>query len=291
MVDPTNVWTDGALSGYDHRHGAGSDVIMAPVRENDRKPGRLTGRVAFVTGGSRGIGRAIADRLITEGASVITLQRSPTAAVQREYELSGDESLRAFAGDVRDSHAVSRAITQGVARFRRLDIVVNNAGVGLLRTAADTDDSEFDELFDTNLRSIFHTARYAIPHLQAAGGGSIINMGSVAAHVGFETDAAYCASKGAVLALTKQMAIDYAKDAIRVNCVEPGFVATAQFTEYVEGHDDPAAVENGTVALHPLGRIGRPEEIAAAVAFLASDDASFITGTSLVVDGGLLARP
>jgi len=245
---------------------------------------RLAGRVALVTGSSRGIGAAIAARLVDEGATVIGLSRSPSSP-------GSTGSVLALAADVRDSSSVGAAVTAGIERFGRLDIVVNNAAIGLLRTAADTDDDQYDDLFDTNLRSIFHTARHAIPHLLAAGGGSIVNIGSVAAHVGFATDAAYCASKGAVLALTKQMAIDYAADGIRVNCVEPGFVVTDQLTEYVGGQSDPDGARAEIAALHPIGRIGRPAEIAAVVAFLASDDASFVTGAALAVDGGLLSRP
>ena len=168
---------------------------------------RLTGRVALVTGASRGIGRAIADRLAAEGAKVIALSRNPDPA---ETWGLPEESLLPVAADIRDSSSVGEAVTAGVERFGRLDAIVNNAAIGLLRTAADTTDEQYDDLFDTNLRSIFHTARHCITHLRAAGSGSIVNIGSVAAHVGFSHDAAYCASKGAVLALTKQMAIDYA---------------------------------------------------------------------------------
>ena len=248
---------------------------------------RLGGRVALVTGSSRGIGKAIVERLVDEGASVIGVSRTPAPPVHAE---AGDRVLSLVA-DVGDSAAIGAAVATGVDRFGRLDIVVNNAAVGLLRTAADTDDAEYDDVFNTNVRSLFHTARHAIPHLRAAGGGSIVNVGSVAAHVGFATDAAYCASKGAVLSLTRQMAMDYAADAIRVNCVEPGFVVTDQLTDFVAGQPDPATAHAEITALHPIGRIGRPAEIAAVVAFLASADASFVTGIALPVDGGLLSRP
>ena len=249
---------------------------------------RLSGRVALMTGASRGIGRAIAERLIDEGAQVIALSRRPAPA--ESWNLPEGSLLR-VAADVRGSASVGEARAAGVGHFGRLDAVVNNAAIGLLRTAADTTDEQYDDLFDTNLRSIFHTARHCIEHLRAAGAGSIVNIGSVAAHVGFEHDAAYCASKGAVLALTKQMAIDYAPDGIRVNCIEPGFIVTDQLTDYIAGQADPATARDQITALHPLGRLGRPAEVAAATAFLISDDASFITGAALAVDGGLMSRP
>jgi NAD(P)-dependent dehydrogenase (short-subunit alcohol dehydrogenase family) len=278
--------------------GPGHDGLVEPVANTETSVAgdldtgficrRLDGKVALVTGSSRGIGKAIVDRFLTEGAAVIGLSRR---AEEAAAGAGSAESLLALAADVRSSASVGAAVEAGVARFGRLDVVVNNAAVGLLRTAADTDDDQYDKVFDTNVRSIFHTARHAVPHLQAAGSGSIVNIGSVAAHVGFATDAAYCASKGAVLALTKQMANDYAADGIRVNCVEPGFVVTDQLTEYIGGQSDPDTARAAIAALHPIGRIGRPEEIAAVVAFLASEDAAFVTGVALTVDGGLLSRP
>jgi NAD(P)-dependent dehydrogenase (short-subunit alcohol dehydrogenase family) len=268
-------------------HAANTETSVAEDPDTGFICRRLDGKVALVTGSSRGIGKAIVERFLAEGARVIGLSRAGEA----EAGTGSAEPLLALAADVRSSASVGAAVEAGVARFGRLDVVVNNAAVGLLRTAADTDDEQYDDLFDTNVRSIFHVARHVIPHLRTAGRGSIVNIGSVAAHVGFATDAAYCASKGAVLALSKQMANDFAADGIRVNCVEPGFVVTDQLTEYIGGQSDPDSARAAIAALHPIGRIGRPEEIAAAVAFLASEDASFVTGVALTVDGGLLSRP
>ncbi len=253
---------------------------------------RLRGRVALVTGAGRGIGEAIARRFLAEGASVVLTQRSEAEgeALAATLEAGATGRVAFVPADVRDAASIEALTAAAVARFGGLDVLCCNAGVGLVKTVADTSDAEYDRVMDTNVRGVFHCCRFAVPHMLARGGGAIVTIGSVAGEVGFERDAAYCTSKGAVLALTRQIAIDYATRGIRANCIAPGFIETAMMRTFIAGHAESATIAADIVAMHPVGRAGRPDEVAAAAAFLASDDASFVTGVSLAVDGGLLAR-
>ena len=251
----------------------------------------IDGTIAVVTGAGQGIGRAIAERLGAGGATVVAANRSADLGEETVRVIKGAGGHAEFVRtDIREPNDCEALIRGVVDRHGRIDILVNNAAVGLLRTVADTTLEEYAYIMDTNVRGAFLLSKHAVPEMLRAGGGSIVNIASVASFVGFERDAAYCASKGALLMLTRQMALDYAADGIRVNAVCPGFIETPELLHYVAEQPDPEAALAACRALHPVGRIGNPDEVAAAVEFLASTEAPFITGASLVIDGGLMTR-
>ena len=257
---------------------------------------RLVGRVAIVTGAATGIGRAIALRFGGEGARVAVADRNLGLAGETMRQL-GDRGAEArlVACDVSDGAQVRAMVEEVVAEWGGVDVLVNNAGVpGTAAPADETAEEDFDRVIAVNLRGVFLCAKYAIPHLEASGRGAIVNVASTFGLVGAHHAPAYCASKGGVIALTRQLAVDYGPRGIRVNAVCPGYVdndmdqrRTRMTAEDAARH---LAAREAAAALQPLGRQAATAEIAAAVAFLASDDASFVAGAIVPVDGGCTAH-
>jgi len=250
----------------------------------------LAGRVALVTGGAAGIGRAIAGRLAGAGAAVVVFDRDePGARGAADALGSAGRSALAVAGDVTCAGDAERAVAAARDGFGRLDVLVNNAGIIRRATVVEMDEADWDRVMAVNVKSVFLFARAAVPVMAAAGGGVIVNVSSGWGLVGGRRAAAYCASKGAVVQLTRALALDHAAEGVRVCAVCPGDTDTAMLRDEASQLGEREADFLADAARRPLGRIGRPDDIAQAVLYLASDAASFVTGTTLVVDGGGLA--
>jgi NAD(P)-dependent dehydrogenase (short-subunit alcohol dehydrogenase family) len=257
----------------------------------DAAPGRVSGKVAIVTGATSGIGRATAVRLAREGASVVAAGRRVERGEELVTQLAAEGLTGQFIStDVSRRDDVVRLVTETVARFGRLDIVVNNAATFVHRSVEQTTEEEWDQVIDTNLKSVYLVSHEAIPHLRAAGGGAIVNISSVHAYATMAQVAAYAASKGGVLALTRQMAIDCVKDRIRVNALIVGGVDTEMAAKHMAALGQTLDEGGFPSDDRVLGRVGQPEEIAAGVLFLVTPDASFVNGSPFFIDGGLLAR-
>ena len=244
---------------------------------------RFENKVAIVTGGASGIGRATALRLASEGASIVIadVQDDKAAAVVAEIGATGGSALAVHL-DVTDEGEWADAVAATVERFGRLDVLVNNAGIGDTAPIEDTPFETFQKVVAITSTSVFLGQKAASAALHADGGGAVVNVSSMFGIVGgFGGGPGYAAAKGAVRTLTKNTALGWATTGVRVNSVHPGFIDTP-----ILGETDRSMLVDTT----PMGRIGQPEEIAAAIAFLASDDASFMTGAELVVDGGYIAR-
>jgi NAD(P)-dependent dehydrogenase (short-subunit alcohol dehydrogenase family) len=253
-------------------------------------PRDLEGKVAIVTGAGQGIGEAIARRYAHGGAMVVVCDVNAETGNAVADDLRARDAEAVFLpGDVRDSRSVDAMVGETTERWGGVDVLCNNAGVGHLRSVIEEDDAGYDRIMDVNVRGIINCCRAALPSIIERR-GSIVNVASVAGFVGFKRDAVYCASKGAVVMLTRQMALDYGPVGVRVNAVCPGFTQTAELEHYLSQRDDPEAERADLMRLQPLGRLARPEEIAAVAAFLASEAASFVNGVSLPVDGGLLTH-
>lgn len=254
---------------------------------------KLSQQVALISGGNRGIGFATARLFVEEGARVALIGRDEEAgqaALTALAAVAAPDRACFVHADVTRAADCERAVAETVSAFGRLDILFNNAGIILRnRTVENTTEEEWDVSMDTNCKSIFLLSRAALPHLRAAGGGCIVNTSSYMGLVGSPGLAAYAASKGAVVNLTRAMALDHARDRIRVNCICPGSVETDMIYAAWRAYGDTAEAARVWANKHPLGRIASPEEIARVVLFLASSDSSFITGAALPVDGGITA--
>ncbi len=255
--------------------------------------GQLEGKVALITGGGSGIGRAAAQRFAAEGCAVAVVDMAAPAAEETADKIVADGG-RAIAcpANVTVDAEVRVAVTRTVEAFGSLDVLYNNAGVNSSGSVADATEEDWDRCFAVNVKGTFLCSRAAVAHLAASGSGAIVNQASVAALVGVPNFAAYCAAKGAVVALTRSMAIDLAPQGIRVNAICPGTVFTPLMEPMLRARGD-GDMEVGlarTVVKYPIGRLGTPEEIASAALFLASAGASFLTGSILAADGGMTAQ-
>jgi len=250
--------------------------------------GKLDEKVAIVTGAASGIGKATARLFSVEGAKVVVADwdEEAGAAVAAELRREGGHAIFVQA-DVSRSEDMQRMVQAALNEFGRIDILINNAGIeGQQAQTADATEENWDHVMEVNLKSVFLGMKYVIPQMLAQGGGAIVNNASVAGLVGFAGSPAYCASKGGIIQLTRVTALEYAARSIRVNCVCPGVILTPM----VERVAMTQEVMQALVGMEPVGRLGRPEEIASAILFLASDEASYVTGAILPVDGGLVAR-
>jgi NAD(P)-dependent dehydrogenase (short-subunit alcohol dehydrogenase family) len=248
---------------------------------------RLAGKVALITGGTSGIGRATAVLFAREGAKVALTGRDEVRGrvVLHEVKSAGGEGIF-IRSDVRLAADCRRAVDETIRTFKTIDLLFNNAGVFFPRTVPDCTEEEWDLTVDVNLKGTFLMSKYTLPHMIEKRAGVIVNNSSGWGLVGGDAAAAYCASKGGVVLLTKAMAIDHGRHGIRVNCICPGDVETPMLPEDAKQRGQTWDEYLKGAANRPLGRIGKPEEIARAVLFLATDDSSFMTGSALVVDGG-----
>ncbi|MGB7846505.1 MAG: SDR family NAD(P)-dependent oxidoreductase [Candidatus Acidiferrum sp.] len=251
---------------------------------------RLKGKVAIVTGGGSGIGRAIALVFGREGAKVAVLGRRREAldGVVKELAQSGTGG-RAIVCDVSKSSETRAAVEEVEREFGRVNVLVNNAGALSVSTVENISEEEWDRLMETNLKGPFLMVRAVLPALRRAGGGAIVNVGSVLGLVAMRDRAAYCASKGGVTLLTKAMALDHAHENIRVNCICPSIVETELVKGLFSANESGRKAREARIGTLPLGRFGQPKDVAELAAFLASDESSWITGTAIPVDGGLTA--
>ncbi|MDN4526850.1 SDR family NAD(P)-dependent oxidoreductase [Fictibacillus fluitans] len=246
---------------------------------------RLKGKAAIITGGSSGIGESAVREMAASGAHVLIADVNDERGKRLAAELHSDETKVIYQHvDVTNEDDIQNMVEKAVTEFGKLDILFSNAGIGGMSPSVDLSIEEWRKVISINLDGVFLCAKHAIAAMRKSGGGSVVNCASILGHVGQGATAAYTAAKGGVVNLTRTLAVEYAKENIRVNAVCPGYIDTPLLQQL----DDD--MRNHLISLHPVGRLGKPEEVAKAVAFLASDDASFITGANLLVDGGYTAQ-
>jgi NAD(P)-dependent dehydrogenase (short-subunit alcohol dehydrogenase family) len=248
---------------------------------------RLKNKIAIVTGAGSGIGRACALALVHEGARVALVGRRKDRIEDVVREAGG--STIAIAADVSKREEIKRVLEQTLAAFGGINVLVNNAGILHPGTAEQITEAQWDETFNINVRGLWLFSRAVLPHLRQAGGGSIINVASVLGINGTRNRAAYAASKGAVVLLTKCMAVDHGHENIRVNAICPSFVETDLTAAVLRKAPDSDAIRRERISVHPIGRLGQPEDLAGLAVYLASDESSWATGAAFPVDGGYLA--
>ena len=249
---------------------------------------RLAGKVALVTGAARGIGRGIARRFAEEGARVgiLDLQAAACEAVVAEVRAAGGEAI-ALAADISQPAQVNSALARLSERFGAIDVLVNNAAVMPAGAIHETSPDDFDRCLAVNLRGTYLVSRGVIPGMLALGKGSIIHIASVTGLLGLPGIAAYSMTKGALIALTRAMSTDYAARGIRINSVSPGTIDSPMLHDFLAAQSDPDSLRQEFDAMHPIGRVGTIAEVANVCLFLASDEASFVTGANYTVDGGI----